>query len=97
MRQHVEKLLSGESVTFKPRGNSMTPKIISGQQVTVVPISDKSLLLKGDVVLCKVHGNYYLHIIHAIDIPVGKCLIGNNHGHMNGWTPFSNVFGILSK
>ena len=44
---------------------------------------------KKDIVLCKVKGNHYLHLVKA----VGKkrVLIGNNHGHINGWT--KNIYG----
>ena len=36
--QYVEKLLKGQTVQFRPRGNSMSGKIESGQLVTVVPL-----------------------------------------------------------
>jgi len=32
---HIEKLRAGETVSFRPRGNSMTGKIESGQLCTV--------------------------------------------------------------
>lgn len=34
------------------------------------------------------------HKVYAIDDKKG-CLIGNNHGHMNGWT--KNVYGKAHK
>jgi hypothetical protein len=95
MKWIVEKLLLGESVTFNPRGNSMTPKIKNGQQVTVVQIHDKTQLKKNDIVFCKVSGSYYLHLVYAVNIELKKVLIGNNHGHLNGWTSFSNIFGKI--
>lgn len=40
-KPQVEKLQKGETVSFRPTGNSMTPKINSGELVTVSPdISD---------------------------------------------------------
>jgi hypothetical protein len=63
--QHITKLKSGETVSFRPRGNSMAGKIESGQLCTVVPVDSTSLKV-GDIVLCKVHGNDYLHLIKAI-------------------------------
>jgi hypothetical protein len=42
-------------------------------------------------VLCKVGGAEYLHIVKAIQ--GGRCQIGNNKGHINGWT--RAVFGRL--
>ena len=37
----------------------------------------------GDIVLCKVHGNEYFHIVKAIE--GGRFQIGNNRGFTNGW------------
>lgn len=89
MKVYADKLLAGETVTFKPRGNSMTPRVMSGQEVTVVPVQGLELEV-GDVVLCRVSGNYYLHLIKAIDKTRGY-QIGNNHGRINGWT--HTIFG----
>jgi exosome complex RNA-binding protein Csl4 len=63
---YIAKLKNGEMVQFRPRGNSMQGKIDSGQLCTVEPISDFESLKKGDIVLCKVNGNEYLHLIKAI-------------------------------
>jgi len=35
--QHIARLQQGESVSFRPRGNSMKGKIDSGQLCTVAP------------------------------------------------------------
>jgi hypothetical protein len=37
---YIAKLLQGETVQFRPRGDSMSGKIDSGQLVTVQPIGD---------------------------------------------------------
>lgn len=87
--QHIEKLAKGQTVKFRPHGNSMKPKINSGDLCTVAPnISD---LKKGDVVLCKVNGSQYLHLINAID--GDRYQICNNQGHINGWT--RQIYGKL--
>jgi hypothetical protein len=91
----VEKLLSGETVSFRPRGNSMKPKIFSGQLCTVGPIKDPSDVSVGDVVLCKVRGKQYLHLVSAIN--KDKYQISNNHGFVNGWTNFKSIYGKLIK
>jgi len=91
---HIKKLQAGETIQFKPRGNSMKGKIDSGNQVTVEPISDQELK-KGDIVLCKVKGHEYLHLIKAIK---GKQYqIGNNRGRINGWISIKAIFGICTK
>jgi phage repressor protein C with HTH and peptisase S24 domain len=92
---HIAKLQAGEVVQFRPRGNSMTPKIESGQLCTVVPLAGNHEVEEGDIVLCKVNGNQYLHLVKAIQ---GKRLqIGNNHGRINGWTSRQQIYGKLTK
>ena len=87
---HIEKLGAGETVSFRPRGNSMTGKIESGQLCTVTPFDPESLKT-GDIVLCKVNGYEYLHLIKAI--PGERFQIGNNRGRINGWVSANAIFG----
>jgi hypothetical protein len=92
---YIAKLKNGETVQFRPRGNSMQGKIDSGQLCTVEPISDCLSLQKGDIVLCKINGNEYLHLIKAIQ---GKRFqIGNNRGRINGWIGTNSIFGKCVK
>jgi hypothetical protein len=35
---HIERLREGETVSFRPRGHSMSGKIESGQLCTVAPV-----------------------------------------------------------
>jgi hypothetical protein len=44
----------------------MQGKIESGELCTVEPISDFKGLQKGDIFLCKVNGNQYIHLIKAV-------------------------------
>ena len=78
---YIEKLRAGETVSFRPRGASMKGRIESGHLCTVVPV-DCSTLSVGDIVLCKVHGAEYLHIVKAISGQ--RFQIGNNRGGING-------------
>lgn len=89
---HIEALQRGETVKFRPKGNSMTPRVNSGQLCTVAPVRDTPLA-KGDVVLCKVNGRQFLHLVLAVNDK--QALIGNNHGHTNGWCTLANVYGRL--
>ncbi len=91
---YLPALAADEPVIFRPRGNSMTPRIKSGQVVTVVPLGKDENPAKGDVVLCKVKGAHYLHLVKAI--AGDRFLIANNHGHENGWTERANIFGKLA-
>ena len=90
MKQYIEKLKQGKSVQFKPRGNSMAGKINSGQLVNVIPVKDT--LSVGDIVLCKVKGICYLHLIKAIKN--NRYQIGNNKGFINGWIGLNSIYGI---
>ncbi len=92
---YIAKLKSGETVAFRPRGGSMTGKIESGQLCTVEPIADLSVLSEGDIVLCKVNGNEYLHLIKAIQGQ--RFQIGNNRGFINGWIGPSAIYGVCTR
>lgn len=92
---YISKLRDGETVSFRPRGNSMVGKIDSGQLCTVQPVDDCSLLHVGEIVLCKVRGKEYLHLIKAIQ--GGRFQIGNNRGLINGWIGANSIFGRLIR
>ncbi len=70
----------------------MTGKIESGQLCTVKPV-DADRLNVGDIVLCKVNGREYLHLIKAIQ--GARFQIGNNRGRINGWVSANSIFGKL--
>ena len=91
-KTHVQLLLEGQTIKFRPHGNSMVPIVYSGQLVTVSPVFRD--IEVGDVVLCKVNGRQMLHKVTAIGSD-GRYQISNNHGHVNGWCTRQNVFGIL--
>src|ERR1043165_3716479 len=87
---YIARLHDGETVQFRPRGHSMKGKIESGQLCTVEPV-DPATLKVGDIVLCEVKGQQYLHLIKAIQ---GRHFqIGNTRGYMNGWIPAASICG----
>ena len=88
---HIEGLKRGETVKFRPRGHSMTGKVNSGQLVTVEPLADR-VPQAGDIVLCKVRGAEYLHLVKAVR--KDQFQIGNNRGGVNGWVTLNSIFGI---
>lgn len=92
---HIQRLQNDETVKFRPRGNSMSGKVESGQQVTVVPITDPDKLRVGDVVLCKVSGREYLHLIGAVQ--KGRFRIENNRGKINGWIGADQIYGKCAQ
>jgi hypothetical protein len=87
--EHIAKLQAGETVQFRPRGHSMKGKVEPGQLCTVVPAPDE--LKVGDVVLCKVNGKQYLHLIKAVQGE--RYQIGNNRGRINGWVSRHSIYG----
>lgn len=91
LKQAVEVLQAGKTATVRPKGNSMTPLIKSGQEVQLEPIVVGTYLSIGTVVLAKVRGNLYLHKITAIQ--GSRVQISNNHGHVNGWTSAGKIYG----
>jgi len=93
LKQAAERVAAGETVTFRPTGNSMVPLVRSRDEVVVAPV-DPSLLVVGDIVLAKVAGNVYLHLVKALDPTKGRVQIGNNRGRINGWTSADRVYGI---
>jgi hypothetical protein len=95
---YIGRLLQGQTTKMRPRGNSMHPRIKSGELVTIEPLENLDTpLRKGDMVLCQVRGSQYVHIISAIRVKmdVTQYQISNNHGKTNGWT--SKVFGKVVK
>ena len=91
---YIDQLRAGKTVSFRPRGHSMKGRIESGQLCTVAPI-DPAAIEVGDVVLCKVHGNEYLHLVKAISGI--RFQIGNNRGRINGWVGRNAIFGKCVK
>jgi hypothetical protein len=93
MNFKVEKLDKGESFITSEKGNSMVPLIKSGQKHKLEPATWENVEV-GDIVYCKVKGNFYTHLVKAKNEKKG-CQIGNNKGHINGWT--KSVFGKVTE
>jgi phage repressor protein C with HTH and peptisase S24 domain len=90
----IEILKAGEMAKVKPRGNSMLPIIKSGSTVTLKPINNDEIKT-NDIVLVRVKGNVYLHLVKAIQDK--RYLIGNNRGRINGWVGYNSIFGKAIK
>lgn len=88
---YIARLRAGETISFREGGNSMTPRIKSRQKCTYKPVLSPDDVKVGDAVFCKVGGSYYTHLITAIR--GDQYQISNNHGHVNGWTMLSNIYG----
>ena len=105
--KYIEELQFGNIVQFRPRGNSMEGRIFSGQLVTVEPILVRTIIDEhneeikltiinvNDIVLCKVNGKQYLHLVTAKR--GNQFQISNNKGHVNGWITINSIFGKCVK
>jgi hypothetical protein len=91
----VERVAAGATVTFRPSGSSMVALVRSGQLVTVAPVDPGSVEV-GDIVLARVAGSVYLHLVSAVDAGSGRVQISNNRGRVNGWTNHARVHGICT-
>jgi hypothetical protein len=89
----IEALQKGEKTKIRPRGHSMRGKVNSGDLVTLEPVNPNQLKV-DDIVLVKVRGTIYLHLIKAVN--GGRFLIGNNRGGINGWVGANAIYGIAT-
>lgn len=88
------QLLVGETVQRRLSGHSMEPLIKHRALVTIEPV-DPDKVHAGDIVHVKVKGRWYTHKVIAVT--KDQVLIGNNKGHLNGWTNRRNIAGIVTK
>ncbi len=89
----ARRVAAGAAVELRPSGSSIVPLIRSRQRVIVAPV-DPAKLEVGDIVLARVAGTVYLHLVSAVDQARKRVQISNNHGRVNGWTSHDRVFGI---
>ena len=92
---YIEKLQNGETVQFRPRGFSMAGLVNNKDLVVVAPIGETEIK-KSNIVLCKVKGKEYLHLVKKV-AEDGRYLIGNNKGGTNGWIRRTAIFGVMIK
>jgi SOS-response transcriptional repressor LexA len=92
----IRELQAGNTVQIRPKGNSMRGRIESGQLVTIAPCQAGDIE-NGDIVLAKVKGRMYLHLVAGTALAKGRrmFLIKNNRGRTNGWTGI--VYGKVVK
>lgn len=92
----IEGLKAGNTVQICPKGNSMRGLIKSGQLVTVAPCLPEEIV-NGDIVLAKVKGRIFLHLVAGIALAKKRrmFLIKNNRGRTNGWTGI--IYGKVVK
>lgn len=87
----IDSLRARRETSVCPRGRSMEPRVRSGEIVHLRPVT--SPLKKGDVVLAKVNGRIYLHLVSAVEGQ--RVQISNNRGRVNGWA--SEIYGVAER
>lgn len=95
----IQALKEGKQTQIRPHGQSMKGKVESGSLVTLKPYED-DLPQLGDIVLVKVNGRVYLHLIKALKFEgtdKARFLIGNNRGGVNGWVSRDSLYGVAIK
>ena len=85
----------GETCTVTPHGNSMRPLVESGATVTLAPYGEEQEPAVNDIVLVKVRGSVYLHLVKAVRgrAEARQYQIGNNQGGINGWVSLRAIYG----
>ncbi len=90
----IQELREGRTTQVRPHGQSMRGRVESGSLVTLVPCKAADLK-ENDIVLVRVKGNVYLHLVKAKQ--EDRLLIGNNRGGINGWVSPQAVYGLATK
>ncbi len=95
----ITALARGESCRVTPHVNSMRPRVESGATVTLAPYSQDEDPTENDVVLVKVRGTIYLHLVKAVrgKAEAQQFQIGNNRGGINGWVSRRGIYGKAVK
>jgi hypothetical protein len=70
----------------------MQGRVDDGADVTLEPVVPGDLKV-GDVVLARVKGEDYLHLIRAIDR--GTYFVGDNIGGVGGWIDKDALHGVM--
>ena len=69
----------------------MKGKVNSGDRVTLDPV-DPADVKVGDILLVRVKGRDYLHLVKALR-GGPQFQIGNNRGGINGWVSGNAIYG----
>ena len=93
------ELQNGNTVAFRSSGNSLDPRVCSGDSCTYQPVANAAEIQLNDIVFCEVQpGNrFYAHIVRKIEDWEGRrCFtIANYAGRENGWCYSEHIYGKL--
>lgn len=91
------RLQAGETVAFRGKGNSLHPRIKSGECCKYAPVRTHDDIQEKDIVFCQIKGRYWGHIVKK-KTPVGgrdmfQYTISNIHGWENGTCTLPYIYG----
>ena len=89
------RLLEGETVQFRSGGNSLRPKIMSGECCVYQPVRTHEDVNEGDIVFCQIGEKYWGHMVKQKTYVGGDYVytISNLKGHENGTTDLAHIYG----
>eukprot|EP00927_Polykrikos_kofoidii_P042655 TRINITY_DN36696_c0_g1_i1.p1 TRINITY_DN36696_c0_g1~~TRINITY_DN36696_c0_g1_i1.p1 ORF type:complete len:362 (-),score=52.85 TRINITY_DN36696_c0_g1_i1:105-1133(-) len=87
------RLQAGETVCFRGGGNSLHPRIKSGECCRYEPVFKHEDIKEKDVVFCQIKGRYWGHIVKKKDARQNEYTISNIHGWENGTCRLENIYG----
>lgn len=92
----VEKLNSGGTVTFSPKGKSMLPMLRDGEDVVVLSKPDGRLHLFDIPFYKRSNGSYVLHRIVNFDADGNYVLCGDNQFVLEHGIKDSDIIGVVT-
>lgn len=92
----VEKLNSGGTVTFTPKGKSMLPMLRDGEDVVVLSKPDGRLHLFDIPFYKRSNGTYVLHRIVNFDADGSYVLCGDNQFDLEHGIKDSDIIGVVT-
>ena len=91
------RLQAGETVEFRGSGNSLHPRIKSGECCRYVPVRKHEDIKEKDIVFCQIKGRYWGHMVKKKTFVGGKddyeYTISNIHGWENGTCALEHIYG----
>ena len=91
------RLQAGETVQFRGGGNSLNPRIKSGECCKYAPVFRHEDVKEKDIVFCQIKGRYWGHMVKKKTFVggAGKYVytISNIHGWENGTIGLEHIYG----
>ena len=90
----IDMLNNGIELARFEFGNSMSPKLLSGEYCILKPLKNGEEANVGDAVFCKVNGIVMTHMVLSKKNKDSKVeyLISDTYGNIYGWT--SEIYAI---